>query len=157
METDVSMQSWGAVCAGAQTGGLWSQAELDHHINYLELLAAMLAVKAFTKSQEDAHIRLCMDNRTAVCYVNHMGGTWSPAMSQLAIQLWQWCLRKNLSVYLPGTDNCIEDRESRRTHTSAEGKLKQEVFQRIMTTLGNCSVDLFASRLNVQLEQYVSS
>jgi len=159
METDASMQGWGAVCAGVRTGGLWSQTERDHHINYLELLAATLAVKAFTKSQENAHIRLRMDNRTAVFYVNHMGGTRSPQMSRLAIQLWQWCLRKNLSLsaeYLPGTDNCIADQESRRTHTSAEWKLKQDVFQQIMTTLGSCSVDLFASRLNAQLEQYVS-
>ena len=51
-----------------------------------------------------------MDNRTAVFYVNRMGGTRSPVRSALTIQLWQWCLERNLSLsaeYLPGADNCI--------------------------------------------------
>ena len=88
-----------------------------------------------------------------------MGGTRSPTMSRLAIQFWQWYLTKNVSLlaeYLPGPDNCIADEESRRIQSSAEWKLKQEVFQQIIATLGECSVDLFASRLNAQLMQYVS-
>lgn len=117
VETDASMQGWGAVCKGVRTGGPWSQIEQEHHINYLELLAAMFAVKAFAKSQENMHIHLRMDNRTAVSYVNRMGGTRSPTLSGLAIQLWQWCLKKNLSLsaeYLPGPDNCVVDEESKR-------------------------------------------
>ena len=86
--------------------------EREHYINYLELLAATFAVKAFTKDQEDIHVHLRMDNRTAVFYVNHMGGTHSPTMST---QLWRWCLEKNLALsaeYLPEVDNCIADKES---------------------------------------------
>jgi len=33
-----------------QSGGLWSPQEASHHINYLELLAAFLALKAFGKT-----------------------------------------------------------------------------------------------------------
>ena len=32
-----------------QTGGLWSAVESAHHINYLELLAVLLALKSFEK------------------------------------------------------------------------------------------------------------
>ena len=77
----------GAVCKGIQTGGLWSQIECRNHINYLEPLAAVFAVKSFVKDRRDAHVHLRMDNRTAVFYVNHMGGTHSPVMSRLATQL----------------------------------------------------------------------
>lgn len=40
--------------------------------------------------------------------------------------------------------------------TSAEWRLHRAVFQLIMTTFGECTVDLFASRLNAQLDQFVS-
>jgi len=133
--------------------------EWKHHINYLELLAATFAVKAFTKDQEDIHVHLRMDNRTAVFYVNRMGGTHSPIMSRLAIQFWRWWLEKNLSLsaeYLPGVDNCIADEESRLIQSSAEWQLHHAVFQQIIAVFGKCTVDLFASRLNAQLNQHVS-
>lgn len=47
IETEAFMQGWGAVCKDVHTG------DQENHINYLELLAAMFAVKAFTKYQED--------------------------------------------------------------------------------------------------------
>ena len=159
VETDASLQGWGAVCRGIRTGGMWSQEERENHINYLELLAASFAVKAFTKDQENVHVHVRMDNRTAVFYVNRMGGTRSPQVNRLAIQLWRWCLEKNLSLsaeYLPGVENCIADEESRSIQSSAEWKLQQGVFQQIVGTFGECTIDLFASRLNAQLEQYVS-
>jgi len=118
IEMDASMQGWGAVCKDVCTGGLWSQVEPGHHINYLELLAAIFTVKALTK-----RIHRRMENRTAVFYINHMGGTHSPMMSRLAIQFWRWCLEKNLSLsaeYLPVVDNCIADEESRSIQSSAE-------------------------------------
>ena len=92
METDASMLGWGAVCDGIRTGGLWTQVERRNHINYLELLAATFAVKAFTKDRHNLHVRLKMDNRTAICYVNRMGGTRSQPMSNLAIQLFAMVL-----------------------------------------------------------------
>ena len=75
VETDASMLGCGSVCKGVRTGGLWSQAERRNHINYLELLAATFAVKTFTKDKENIQVHLRMDNRTAVFYVNRMGGT----------------------------------------------------------------------------------
>ena len=62
METDASLMGWGAVCRGIRTGGLWSQLESKNHINYLELLAAMFAVKSFAKDRKDDHIHLRPDH-----------------------------------------------------------------------------------------------
>ena len=144
VETDASMLGWGAVCKGVGTGDLWSPAERRNHINYLELLAATFAVKAFTKNKQNVKVHLRMDNRTAVFYVNRMGGTRSPVMSRLATLLWQWCLERNLSLsaeYLPGVDNCVADRESRVIHSSAEWQPHQRAFQQIMATFEKCTVD----------------
>ena len=139
IETDASMLGWGAVCNGVRTGGLWSQIENKNHINFLELLAATFAVKAFAKDTRNAHILLKMDNSTAVFYVNRMGGTHSTVLSNLAIQLWQWCLARNVSLsaeHLPGVDNCIADEESRTIQSAVEWQLHPAIFQQIMQNLG---------------------
>ena len=39
-----------------------------------------------------------MDSTTAVAYVNRMGGIQSPVLAQLAIQLWQWCLDRRITL-----------------------------------------------------------
>ena len=72
--TDASLQSWGAVCQGVRTRGLWSQQDSNTlHINALELKAALFAVRAFTAKERQLHVHLRMDNRTAVAYVLKMG------------------------------------------------------------------------------------
>ena len=91
METDASMLGWGAVCQGIRTGGLWSQMERKNHINYLELLAARFGVKALAKDRRNIHIRLRMDNRTAVFCESNWGdsfpGVEQPSNSTLAVVL----------------------------------------------------------------------
>ena len=44
------------------------------HMNCLELLAGSFAVKSFAKGRLCAHVRLRMDNTSAVAYVNRLGG-----------------------------------------------------------------------------------
>lgn len=88
IETDASRSGWGAVCQGVRTGGLWSQMESKMHINCLELLAGSFAVKSFTKDRLCVHVRLRMDNTSAVADVNRLGGTHSLVLSNLALALW---------------------------------------------------------------------
>jgi hypothetical protein len=96
IETDASMRGWGAVCQGVKTGGLWSQMEQKLHINCLELLAGSFAVKSFTKDRLCVHVRLRMDNTSAVAYVNRLGGTHSLVLANLALALWEWALNRNI-------------------------------------------------------------
>ena len=65
-------------------------------INCLELLAGSFAVKSFTNDQLCAHVRLRMDNTTAVAYVNRLGGTHSLVLSNLALALWEWAQKHNI-------------------------------------------------------------
>ena len=118
-----------------------------------------MAVQSYAKSLKGKHIRLKMDNRAAICYVNHMGGSRSPSLSHTACQLWEWCLQKGIFLsaeHLPGSSNITADREPRTLQSSAEWKLHSYIFQRVQNLLGPFTVDLFASRLNNQLPLYVS-
>lgn len=78
-------------------GGPWTKLEKENHINYLEL-AAYLTIKAFTKRTGVTSILLRMDNVTVFAYVNNMGGTHSPAMSSLAIEIWKWCIARSIRI-----------------------------------------------------------
>ena len=94
IETDASRKGWRAFCMGTSTGGQWSQAETSFHINCLELLAG--ALKAFTKGKAQMTVRLLMDNMSAAHYINEIGGTKSPVLACLALDLWHWCLLDRL-------------------------------------------------------------
>ena len=75
--SDASKLGWGAEFQGSTTGGRWTEAEACQHINQLELKAGFLALKSFCPHVSHTHIRLRMDNVTAVTYVNDMGGSHS--------------------------------------------------------------------------------
>ena len=159
IETDASRQGWGAYCQGMSTGGRWLPEETSYHINCLELLAGSLAIMSFTKNKAKAQVLLLMDNISAVTYINKMGGTHSPMLSYLAKNLWDWCLTHNISVtarYIPGIQNVEADRESRVFLDSSDWKLHPGVFNRLHQKWGPLNIDLFASRLSYQLDQFVS-
>ena len=115
VHTDASNKGWGAVLNGqTQTGGPWSSEQAAHHINYLEMLAAFLTMKAFGKAWQNITVLLRMDNITAVTYmyINQKGGTVSQPLCQLALTIWTWCARRNISLlaeHLPGKLNWQAD------------------------------------------------
>ena len=90
LTTDASNEGWGAVYGKQTTGGLWASDEKRHHINYLELLAVFLGLKAFCSSHRDRHISLKIDNTTAVAVINHMGTSHSDHLNILCKEIWDW-------------------------------------------------------------------
>jgi len=88
----------GAACSESCTGGAWSAEEQAMHINILELLAALLAVKTFLKDASEISVLLHMDNATAVAYNSNMGGTVSSQVMELAKELWMWALNKDITL-----------------------------------------------------------
>ena len=159
IETDASNVGWGATCQGTTTQGQWRQAERPLHINEKELLAASLAIKAFTKGKEIDHVHLKTDNTTTVSQIMKMGSTRSRSLFNLTADLWKYCLDNQIMLtaeHLPGTLNIMADRESRIFNDSSNWKLNKEVFQMIMSQFGQAEIDLFADRTNHQLPKYVS-
>ena len=159
IESDASLQGWGAVSNGTRTGGPWSQSEKQMHINCLELLAATLALKSFVKDRTGIAVLLQLDNQTAVAYINNMGGTVSPQLTDLTKDLWMWALSKDIVLsaeHIPGTTNCIADAESRTLTDRTDWKLHPQLFKMINQMWGPLEVDLFASRLSTQLPRFFS-
>ena len=104
LELDASKEGWGANHLGVSTGVLWTQEEQRHHINYLELLAAFLALKTFVRDRHSVAILLRIDIVTVIAFVNKMGGPHS-TLSNLAVKMWKWCCNRTIFVHaehLPG-------------------------------------------------------
>ena len=149
----------GGSMPGCENRGLWSQMERTLHINCLELLAGSFAVRSFAKGRLCAHVRLRMDNTSAVAYVNRLGGTRSLVLSNLALDLWEWALSQNIFLsaeHLAGRMNVMADWQSRHFTDSSNWRLCPEVFQALMQVRGPCAKDLFADRLNTQLPRFCS-
>eukprot|EP00794_Sanderia_malayensis_P010499 gene10499-11598_t len=157
--TDASELGWGATDGVNPTGGQWLPAEIQH-INCLELQAAYFAIKSYCRNKIFKHIRIMTDNQTTVAYINHMGGTKSATCNNIAITIWNFCIQQNCwisAAHVPGVDNTIADNKSRKFHDNTEWQLLPKHFDTITNSLNFMpTVDLFASRVNHQLNRYVS-
>lgn len=163
IQTDASGRGWGAYNGIEKIGGRWNASESirahENQINYLEMLAVFHALRSLCSEMRKVTIKLEVDNTTAVAYLNHMGGIKSESCNDLAIEIWEYCRLRDIwliAVHLPGVQNTVADRLSRQFDDSLEWKLDSGVFKRICSKFGTPDIDLFASRLNTQLDRYVS-
>ncbi|KAL6730459.1 hypothetical protein Aduo_001434 [Ancylostoma duodenale] len=158
--SDASKIGWGAVCCGKTVGGRWTEKEAKEHINYLELKAAFFGLKVFAKQWSALNVLLEMDNTTAVSYIRKQGGTKSRAISELALELWEWAAERNIHIYAtykPGHSNTEADYQSRhREKERFEWSLDLDCTKALFEKFGTPEVDLFASRLNSKLEKFIS-
>lgn len=161
--TDASGMGWGATNGNISIGGRWTTLEsiraVNNEINYLELLAIFLALKSFCSHLQNSHVLIRTDNTTALTYINKMGGIKSVACNALAITIWKWCGGRNLwlsASHLPGIHNLVADKSSRVFNDQLEWMLNRQVFCELCAIFGTPDIDLFASRLNAQLNRYIS-
>ena len=104
--------------------------ERQLHINLLELQAILFALMAF-KDIQNQLVTIRTDNTTCVAYINHQGDTVSTALSKIAENLWNLCLKRNIHLraeHIPGTQNLIADQASRRKLDRHDWKLLPELF-----------------------------
>lgn len=157
--SDASKLGWGGEMNGMTTQGQWSLEESHLHINILEMRAAEYLVKAFTQDKRDIHCHLRLDNKSCVAQINKMGGTRSRPLFEALSSLWGYCLQKGITVtaeHLPGKLNTVADYQSRVFTDSSNWQLRREFFGVINNRWGPLRIDLFADRLNTQLEKYAS-
>lgn len=86
LTTDASLLGWGAHMGLLRTQDLWRGADLDLHINVLELKAVLLAVRAFLPHLTGHVVAIRSDNTTAISYINKQGGTMSRTLCKLALE-----------------------------------------------------------------------
>ena len=158
--TDASKEGWGAHLDEHTARGQWSLPESKLHINHLELKAVFLALKEFQTLVFNKTVLVATDNTTVVAYINKEGGMKS---GSLCAQLWRilsWCTRQQVTLrarHIPGRLNVIADKLSRLGQTiQTEWSLHPEVFQAVCSRWHQPQVDLFATRFNNKLPQFVS-
>ena len=160
IHSDSSKSGYGGInnSNGDTTEGQWTEADQREHINYLELKGAFLVLQKLNTGTSNCHIRLFLDNTVAISYINNFGGK-TERLHLLSKQLWSWAISKNIwisAVHVPGSENFEADRLSRNINDDAEWMLKPQIFKRIESLFGKIQIDLFASKLNNQISEYVS-
>ena len=155
--TDCSLKGWGGVIEGTPnvTDGRWSYQESKFHINYLELKTILLVLQSLCNHMKCCHIKLPCDNRTAVSY---MGGTKSRVCNETTREIIMWCMARHLTLsisHLLGKLNAEVDRGVFH-NSNTEWSLAPSVFNELTATWGEPDIDMFASRLNYKVSQYVA-
>ena len=159
IQSDASNSGWGAVRDKITTGGRWTYCEQMEHINVLELQAAYFALKSLCGLESELYIQIQLDNSTAVAYINNMGGTKSLKLNNLALGIWEWCILHNIwisAVHIAGKTNVEADKQSHQFSDQHEWMLDKNQFPAIQNRYPLLEIDLFASRLNAQLPNYVA-
>jgi hypothetical protein len=121
--------------------------------------AAYLVLLCFAKDLKDTHVRMEVDNTTTVSYINKQGGKIEQ-LYHLSLQMWEFAITQSLwlsAAHLPGTLNVEADAASRDGYRyDKEWQLSPEIFQAVQNHFGDNNIDMFASRINSQLQSYVS-
>ena len=95
------------------------------------------------------------DNSTTVAYINKKGGTQSPTLCYLALDLWAWCRQHGIYLvanHISGVRNVLPDALSRGKHNHpTEWSLHKTVVQLILEHWPTPHVDFFASEKNHKL------
>ena len=159
IETDASRMGWGAFCQGETTGGCWDQQEQAFHINALEMLAVLYALKAFLKHHQNKTVLILSDNTSVVAHINKMGGTRSQDLIDLTKVIWSWCLTRDLKLsaqHIPGKVNITADFLSRFLRDRTDWTLNPKIFTALNQLWGPYQVDLFATRFSTQVPRFFS-
>ena len=117
IQTDASSQGWGGVHGDQRARSRWTLTEALNHINYLELLAVFLSLKALCGAHKNKHIQVQCDN-------TNNGGSKSIPCNEVTKQIWALCIANNnwlSATYLPGCKNVEADAESRYLITAQSG------------------------------------
>ena len=158
---DASETGWGCWSSeNKETFGFWSSSERELHINSLEFKAVFFAFRCFFRYTFNCSILIHSDNISVVTYINNQGGTCSARLCDMAITLWEFCIKRDISisaVHLPGVDNSKADRLSRMENSDHSYSISETFFDLLFNSISfPLKVDCFASRLNFKLDNFIS-
>ena len=132
-----------------------------NHVNVLELKAILLALKSYFRHNCNVkHVHILTDNSTALVYINNMGRIHSLICNDIAKQIWEFAQNRGFwisSSHIAGVENTMTDKMSRVFKDSTEWMLSHKLFKILYDRFQfSPQVDLFATRLNKQIDKYVS-
>ena len=150
--TDASTQGWGAHMGDSKILATWTRSDSKLHINCLELKAVIFALQHWAPLLQGHQVMVATDNSTVVSYINKQGGTRSPTLLCLTVDLFLWLEAQNIIVrarHIPGCLNVIADHLSRPNQPiSTEWSLHPEIMKRIF--------DMFATLSNSYIPRFMS-
>ena len=130
------------------------------HINCLELKAVFHALQHWAQMLQGHQVMIATDNSTVVSYINKQGGTHSPTLLRLTVELLLWLEAQNIIVrarHIPGCLNVIADHLSRPNQPiRTEWSLHPEIVERIFRVWDTLEVDMFATLSNSHLPRFMS-
>ena len=153
-----SSLGWGAHVGRSCTYGHWSAVEKDANCNILELRAIFFGLQSLCRDMAGIHIRIRSDNTTAVACINRCGSI-RESLLDLCVEIFAWAEERDIllsAAHVRGIDNVEADRLSRNVGVDTEWSIPQAIFDKLCLIFGRPSVDLFASRINHKLSDYIS-
>ena len=113
----------------------------------------------FRASVQGPDCSVATDNTTVFSYINKQGGMKSGTLCALLWRLLSWCHPRGIVLrarHIPGHLNVIADKLSRHNQViQTEWSLSQQVFSRLCSRWAQPQVDLFVTRFNHKLPQFV--
>ncbi|KAL0196780.1 hypothetical protein M9458_005320 [Cirrhinus mrigala] len=122
VHTDASTTGWGAVCNGQAASGSWTGPRLLWHINCLELLAVLLALRRFLPMLRHKHMHGQHCDRSV-----HQPSRWSTLPSYVATRPPSAPVESDvaeIAVHIPGELNRAADQLSRQPTRPGESVLR---------------------------------
>ena len=157
--TDASKEGWCGVLLPQRVRKLWPDYHYSTHINWLELKAVHLSLRHFQHMLRGQTVCLWTDNTTALSCLRNQGSR-TIALMLLTEDIYELCDSLNIKLvprHLQGVLNVLADAGSRSHPISTEWMLDKSTFRRIAALPAIFpQVDLFATRDNNQLENFVS-
>ncbi|MEL6802184.1 MAG: reverse transcriptase domain-containing protein [Bacteroidota bacterium] len=154
--TDASLGGWGVLSDQGQSwSGRWTEQQSSLHINVLELLTILMAVRLL--DVRDTRLVLWCDNQTAISVI-HKAGSKSLDLHALALDLLEECENRLLVLFprhIRGAVNVAADALSREEVLPAEWEVPGKSFNHLQEChYATLQIDLFASPLNNKLPLY---
>lgn len=157
--TDSSLYGWSGVVLPHSTSGVWPPAYSEKSINWLELMAIRNSLESFVHLLQGQYVLLMSDNVTSVSCIQHQGTYRSADLMLLTREILEFCQLNSITLiprHLSGDLNVLADLHSRQGPVGTEWSLDRQTFLWILQQANHLQVDLFATRENAQLQDFVS-
>ena len=121
-------------------------------------MAIYYSILSFLPYLHNQHVLIHSGNTTAVSYISKMGGMMDFLKDKIARLVWQTAYDNNFWItisYIPGIQN-LADFPSHALNPHLEWTLPKDCSVANTKCFGFPTVNLFASKLNAQLPNYVS-
>jgi hypothetical protein len=127
--------------------GQWNMQQLRSHINKKEIWSGHFSMDKLMVQGD--HVQLSLDSRTAVSFINRMGGTRSLPLCLAALDLWDMVLSRGCwvtAVWVSRDENLLSDMLSKSKIATWEFCLDQRTLKNLWSHWFHPTVDVFASR-----------